>query len=256
MSDLTLRRALARRPGANFADGLTTANLGKPCLEAMLRQHAAYVAALESLGLEVTVLEPLEDHPDACFIEDAAVITPEVAVVSRPGAPSRRGETVPIEPVLAQYREIRRIHPPGTLDGGDVLVVGRHAFIGISARTNRDGAAQLGRILEGFGYHWTAVPVHSGLHLKSSVSLAGPETLLLTEELAGLTIFKRCDRIVVDPSESYAANSLWVNSALLMPAGFPRTCKTLRRRGLQVIGLDTSEARKMDGGLTCMSLRF
>ena len=139
-----LTRALARRPGKNFAQGLTTANLGEPCCETMLRQHAAYVRALERLGLEVTVLEPLADYPDSCFVEDVAVVTPEAAVVARPGAPSRQGETGAIEPLLAQYRKTQRIHPPATLDGGDVLVVGKEVFIGISERTNRHGAQQLG----------------------------------------------------------------------------------------------------------------
>ncbi len=252
----TLTRAIARKPGKNFADGLTTANLGRPRFETALRQHAAYVAALESLGLEVTVLEPLAGHPDGCFVEDVAVVTPEVAVVARSGAPSRRGETASMESLLAQYRPTRRIVSPGTLDGGDVLVAGREVFVGISERTNQEGARQLGRILEPFGYRFNFVSVTEELHLKSSVSLLGEDTLLITRELDAVPAFAKYRRIVVDPSESYAANSLWINGTLLTPAGFPATSEALTRLGVRIVELDAGEARKMDGGLTCMSLRF
>jgi len=142
-----LTRAILRRPGDDFAAGITTSGLGAPDPALMLAQHAAYAATLRALGLAIDVLDPLPGFPDAYFVEDAAVIVPEVAVITRPGAPARREETEPIVPVLARHREIARLAAPATLDGGDVLVVDRDVFVGLSARTNVEGAAQLRRLL-------------------------------------------------------------------------------------------------------------
>ncbi len=166
-------RAIARRPGRDFGAGITTSNLGAPDYDLVLRQHAAYVRALEDLGLEVTVLDSLEGFPDAYFVEDAAVVLPEIAVVTRPGAAARRGEADAMAAVLSRCRDLVRIEPPGTLDGGDVLLAGRRAFIGISGRTNDEGAKQLGAVLESAGLDWTTVPVARGLHLKSNVNYLG-----------------------------------------------------------------------------------
>src|SRR5207302_3252874 len=138
-----LTRAILRRPGADFAAGITTAGLGVPDHARMLVQHAAYATTLRALGLAVDVLEPLSGFPDAYFVEDVAVIVPELAVIARPGATSRRGETDAIVPVLASHREVVRLEQPATLDGGDVLVADRAVFVGLSARTNAEGAAQL-----------------------------------------------------------------------------------------------------------------
>lgn len=248
--------ALARTPGPDFAAGLTTSRLGRPELARMLAQHAAYLDVLRSLGLEVEVLEALPGHPDAYFVEDVAVVTPTVAVVTRPGAPARRGEAEAIVPALARHRPIVRIEAPGTLDGGDVLQVGRHAFVGISQRTNLEGALALGRVLEAHGGTWTPVPVSAGLHLKSSVNGLGGDTLLLEAAFAARPEFAGYRKVVVDPGEAYAGNTLWVNGHLLVPSGFPRTLEALGALGLPLHEVDTSEARKMDGGLTCMSLRF
>src|SRR5438067_5533831 len=181
-----IRQAILRRPGADFADGITTSRLGAPDHPRMLAQHAAYATTLRALGLGVDVLEPLPGFPDAYFIEDVAVIVPELAVIARPGAPSRRGESEAIVPVLARHREIGRVEDPATLDGGDVLIVDRTVFVGLSARTNTEGAAQLARFLEPHGYRVRTVPVATGLHLKSSVSWLGGETLLLSERFASV----------------------------------------------------------------------
>lgn len=248
--------AIVRTPGENFAAGITTSDLGAPDYEQMVRQHEAYIRTLESLGLRVERLDPLPDHPDAHFVEDVAIVTPDVAVVTNPGAPERNGEKLSIEPVLAHYRSVARIEPPGTLDGGDVLAVGRHWFIGISGRTNRDGCAQLGRILERHGNTWTPIVVEDGLHLKSAVNHLGGRTLLVTWSLAGHDAFVDYERIVVDDVDAYAANTLWVNDHLITPSGFPRTRAKLEATGLRILELDMSEAQKMDGGLTCLSLRF
>lgn len=248
--------AIARKPGSNCGQGITTANLGLPSYDLMVEQHTAYVNALACIGLQVTVLDAEPDYPDAHFCEDVAVVTPDIAVIANPGADARKGEEDTVEPVLARYRETMRIQPPGTMDGGDVLMVGQHFFVGISDRTNWESARQLGCILEELGNTWTAVPVGAGLHLKSSVSYVGQNTLLVTEEFDKRAEFDTYNRIVVDEVEAYAANSLWVNDHVLTPRGFPCTRRKLDTLGLSIVELDVSEMLKMDGGLTCLSIRF
>ncbi|UCF92162.1 MAG: N(G),N(G)-dimethylarginine dimethylaminohydrolase [Desulfobacterales bacterium] len=248
--------AITRRPGKNFAEGLTTAGLGTPRYELITKQHEAYVQTLKSLDLQVIELETLADFPDAYFVEDVAVVTGPIAVITNPGAATRQGEQKAMEPVLAPYRATAHIRPPGTVDGGDVLMVGNHFFIGISPRTNPKGAEQLGRILENCGYTWTLVAVRGGLHLKSHVNYAGQDTLLVTEPFAARDEFKGYAKIIVDKEEEYAANSLWINDHMLIPQGFPRLREKLETLGIEIRALDMSEVRKMDGGLTCLSLRF
>ena len=248
--------AITRLPGENFADGLTTASLGRPAYPLVYKQHEAYRLALEQLGLEVIVLLAEPDFPDAYFVEDPCIITPDLAVLTRPGAPSRRGEETSLEPVVRQYRPIAHIRPPGTVDGGDILKVEDHFFIGLSERTNYTGAAQLTDLLSGEGYTTETIPVASGLHLKSGVNYLGHGTLLVTKALSLQPAFAKYRKIILDDGDEYAANTLWVNDTLLMPKGFPREHAKLARLGMDVIELDVSEVRKMDGGLTCMSLRF
>lgn len=248
--------AITRKPGGNVAHGITTSNLGTPSYELIMKQHEAYVKILRSLGLEVIVLDALPDYPDAYFVEDAAIVTPDVAIITNPGVEARKGEEDTIELVLAKYRKTVRIHAPGTVDGGDVLMVGSHFFIGISERTNKEGAEQLGRIFEEYGSTWTTVLVEAGLHLKSSVNYIGKNTLLITERFACRDEFKGYHKIISDKTEEYATNTLMINDSLITPEGFPNTMKKLEATGLDIIELDVSEVRKMDGGLTCMSLRF
>ena len=249
--------AIARKPGPNFSQGITTAvNASPPSYETLIHQHETYIATLKSIGLSVILLDALPDHPDAYFVEDTAVVTADMAVLTNPGADARRGEVDTIAPILAQYRKIERIRPPGTVDGGDVLQVGKHFFIGVSARTNHKGAGQLAHILANYGYTYAIVPVGEGLHFKSSVNYVGNDTLLITEEFAGNAQLEGYDTIVVDKDESYAADTLFVNDHLLVPRGYPDTLQKLDVMGFDIIELDTSEVRKMDGGLTCMSLRF
>ncbi len=248
--------AIVRKPGANFAAGITTVALGVPNYERVQAQHAAYVATLKMLGLTVTELAPLPAHPDAYFVEDTAVITPEVAVIANMGAPARQGEAQAIASVLAQYRELAHLDPLGTFDGGDVLVVGNHCMIGLSARTNALGARQLGETLAGYGYRWDAIPVGAGLHFKSSVNYTGHNTLLIDKRFVDHPAFTGYDKMIIDDDERYAANTLFINDHLLTPAGFPKTKQKLAALGYPIIELETSEMRKMDGGLTCLSLRF
>jgi dimethylargininase len=248
--------AITRKPGKNFGDGITTANLRSPSYDLVVDQHKVYVAALRSAGMEVIVLDALPDYPDAYFVEDTAVVTPQVAVITNPGADARKGEVNSIDPVLSRYRKIGRIRAPGSLDGGDVFMAAEHYFIGISERTNTEGAEQLGHILEQSGYQWTPIPVTGGLHLKSGVNYIGKNTLLVSREFAARGEFDEYAKIVLDDDEEIAANTLWVNDTLLMPEGFPKTKERLEILGLPIIELDVSEAQKMDGGLTCMSIRF
>lgn len=248
--------AITRRPGANFSRGITTAKNESHSYELIVSQHEAYLETLRSFGLEVIVLDSLADYPDAYFLEDTAVVAPQVAVVTIPGATSRRGEADAIAPVLARYRKIERIQPPGTIDGGDVLMVDNHYIIGISGRTNTQGAEQLGKILQSFGNTWATVPVRSGLHLKSSVNLVGENTLLLRREYADLEELERFEKIIVDEDEKPACNTLWINDHLMVPRGYQATRKKLEATGYDIVELDASEVIKMDGGLTCMSLRF
>jgi dimethylargininase len=253
---IMINHAITRLPGENFADGLTIANLGRPSYPLILHQHYAYRYALLSLGLDVIVLPVEPSYPDAYFVEDPAIITPQIAVISRPGAPSRRGEEITLEPFLKYYRPITHIHPPGTVDGGDVLMVGNHFFIGLSERTNAEGAAQLATLLAHAGHTYETVRVAEGLHLKSGVNYVGNNTLLVTKALADYPAFSEYERILLDVDEEYAANTLWVNDTLLMPKGFPKTHARLSQMNMNIIELDVSEVQKMDGGLTCMSLRF
>ena len=248
--------AITRKPCKNFADGLTTSDMGKPDYKLMLRQHVNYVDALKSLGLQVTELEALDDFPDAHFLEDTAVIVPEVAILTRPGALSRRGEEIFIEPILAKHKTVRKITEPGTLDGGDILVIDKNVFIGLSDRTNQEGANQLSEILFQYGYNSMLIKVEEGLHLKSDVNYIGNNTILITDKYYNHAEFENYIRICVDKNEAYAANSLLINDKVIIPKGFPATKQKLLKADFDLIEIDMSESQKMDGGLTCLSLRF
>ena len=247
-------KAIVRRPGRNFAEGITTANLGKPDYEKALKQHSAYCDALTGCGLEIIVLESDERYPDGCFVEDTAIITGEVAVITRPGASSRMGEETEISKILEEFRKIETIRFPGTLDGGDVLRFENHFFIGISERTNREGARQLSAILSKYGYTASEREVRSGLHLKSGIAYLGKGNFLSAEGFS--KIAGSSGIIILDQEESYSANCLPVNDFLLIPRGFPKSKKKIVELGYNIIELDMSEFRRMDGGLTCLSLLF
>jgi dimethylargininase len=254
-------RAFLRTPGANVHEGLTTAGLGPPDLELMLGQHAAYRAALESSGVVTTLLDADLHYPDGCFVEDTAVVAGGLAVIARPGAPSRRGEIDAIADLMACRTELARIEAPGTLDGGDVLVTGKHVLVGLSSRTNEAGAGQLAALLVPRGFRVRMVPViglldfSAGLHLKSDVTAVG-DRLLVTRAYAGRAELADFAQIVVPDGEEYAANCLDLGNCVLVADGFPRTRDLLEREGFEVQAQDVSEFRKLDGGLSCLSLRF
>jgi dimethylargininase len=254
------QRAIVRPPAGNFAEGLTTAHLGAPDVPRALAQHAAYCAALERCGLLVTRLSPDPRYPDSTFVEDTAILTERGAVLTRPGAPSREAEAAAIEPALrCFFPGLPRIEAPGSVDGGDICEAGSHFFIGISQRTNTEGARQLARHLTTWGYTTSEVDVREVreiLHLKSGIAAIDGKRLVLMEALAGHPAFRGWERVVVAPGETYAANCVRVNEALLVAAGFSRFEADARKLGLEVIVLDMSEFEKMDGGLSCLSLRF
>ena len=251
------KQAIVRRPCPQMVNGITAANLGKPYFSKALIQHDQYIQALETCGLEVTVLEADERFPDSTFIEDVAVMTPACAVITNPGAASRKGEVEGISSVLKTFREkIEIIQAPGTLEGGDVMMVGAHFYIGISARTNIEGARQLIEILRRHDLDGSMVPLELVLHLKTGVAYLENNHLLACGEFLYNEIFSRFKRIKVDEAEAYAANSIWVNDTVIMPSGYPKIQKSVQEAGYQTLTLDVSEFRKLDGGVSCLSLRF
>jgi dimethylargininase len=261
-------RAIVRPPAPNFADGLTTVDLGKPDAALALAQFEGYCRALEDCGLALTRLPADPRFPDSTFVEDTAVL-PErrgaAAVLTRPGAESRAGEVSAIEGALAKvFPSLRRIEAPGTVDGGDICEAGDRFFIGVSRRTNEDGARQLARFLEADGYATTLVDIRANdeiLHLKSGIAWLGDEkpgngTLVVIGSLASDPAFQGRDVLRVPKGEEYAANCILVNDRILVAEGFPRFERALRERGHRLAPLPMSEFQKMDGGLSCLSLRF
>jgi len=253
-------RAILRPPSANYADGLTRAGLGAPDVGLALAQHAAYARALERCGLAPTMLPADPRHPDSCFVEDTAVLCGSTAVVTRPGAASRAGEVDDMRVHLAElFPVLRAIEAPGTLDGGDVCEAGSRFFIGVSERTNEAGARQLANLLEAEGRTATLVDVRETpgiLHLKSGVTSIGDGRLVAVEVLAGNAAFSEFDIVPVAPGEEYGANAIRVNDHLIVAAGFPRLEASLEKLGYPLVVLEMSEFQKMDGGLSCLSLRF
>ena len=253
-------KAIVRIPGNNFADGLTTVSLGVPHFEEVLHQHAHYCDALRECGLALTVLDPDLRHPDSTFVEDAAILTPSAAILTRPGASSRAGEVEAIRPVVDRfYSRMFSIDSPGTVDGGDICEAENHFFIGLSHRTNEEGARQLAAHLNALGYSASTIdirPMTTILHLKSGISYIGDNTLVVMEEMAANPQFTRFNLLRVAPAESYAANCVRVNQRVLVAEGFPQLHADLKARGFIHLVLNMSEFQKMDGGLSCLSLRF
>jgi dimethylargininase len=259
-SECLFTRAIVRPPGANFSAGLTTVSLGIPSHHLALTQHAAYCEALVSCGLNVTTLPVDNDYADSTFVEDTAIVTERGAIIMRPGADTRRGEIASISNELAKsYDSVASIESPGTVDGGDICEAGGHFFIGISERTNAAGANQLSRLLWDLGYSSELVDIRGIkgiLHLKSGIAHLGGNKLVVIDALADRERFRNYEMIKVHPSEEYAANCVGINGSVLIATGFPGFEKQLKERGYHTISLEMSEFQKMDGGLSCLSLRF
>jgi len=250
-------KAIVRTPGRSMITGITEANLGVPNYEKALDQHCQYIVALETSGLEVLILDADETYPDSTFVEDVAVLTPHCAIITRPAASSRAGETKSIRPVLESfYSNIEQIEAPGTLDGGDVMQIGGHFYIGLSARTNMPGAEQLIAILGRYGMTGSTVPVTEFLHLKTGVTWVDGNRLVASGEFVVRPEFLDFAILPVDGDNAGAANCIRINDTILMPAGFPEVRDQLSILDKQIIEIDISEFAKLDGGLTCLSLRF
>lgn len=219
-----------------------------------LAQHAAYEACLVELGCRVHRVPSDASMPDAVFIEDTAVVVPELAVITRPGAPSRRGETAAVEEALAAWRPVASLAAPGTLDGGDVLRIGQVLYVGVSARSNRDGIAQLARHLARWEYRVLPVETRDCLHLKTAATLAAPGLVLINPAWVDGEVFGSAEVVEVDPAEPFAANVLRVGDATVCAAAYPRTRRRLEAAGVAVREVDMSEFAKAEGGVTCCSV--
>lgn len=254
------QNVIVRRPCRAMVEGITSnPQLGKPDYEKALAQHDAYITALQRCGVNVTVLPADERYPDSCFVEDPAVITRKCAIITNPGAPSRNGETDGILSAIRAFfpeEKIEYIRAPGTLEGGDVMMVGDHFYVGRSARTNAEGIRQFIAILEKHGLSGSEVPLEKVLHLKTGVNYIENNNLLVSGEFVNKEDFACFNRIKIPEQEAYAANCIWVNGTVIVPAGYPAVEKAVRGAGYDVILVDTSEYRKLDGGLSCLSLRF
>jgi dimethylargininase len=252
--------AIARLPADTFSHGLTSSGEAAPSIEKALDQHGRYCDALRACGLTVDILAAALEYPDSTFVEDTAILTARVAIIMRPGAPSRLGETQPIKKAVLAYRsQVMQIDEPGSMDGGDVCQADEHFFIGLSARTNLEGARQLSAILHAHDYTSSIVDIRAQsrlLHLKTGIAYLGGKRLVVAPELSVLSAFKAYELIEVPSAELYAANCVQINDHVMIPAGYPKMAKTLESMGYAPLAVDVSEFRKMDGGLSCLSLRF
>lgn len=252
-----MRIAITRGVGTGLADcELTYLSRDEIDLERARSQHSRYAASLTASGCQVVALPEEPAFPDAVFVEDVAVVLDELAVLARPGAESRRGEVAGVAQVLAGYRRVRSILEPGTLEGGDVLRVGKAIYVGVSGRTNTSGVEQLAELLADLGYSVTPIEVHGCLHLKSAVTQVDDGALLINPEWVDPADFTSFELVEVDRHEPFAANALRVGRRLIFPSSFPRTRAKLEALGLAVTSIDVSELQKAEGGVPCCSLIF
>lgn len=253
------KNVIVRVPSKSVVEGISSADLGKPDYNLALKQHELYVSALTKTGVNVTVLEPNDEFPDSCFVEDVALCTKKCAIITRPGAQTRRNESAckDLQDTLSKfYENIEYIKEPGTIEAGDIMMVGDHFYIGKSARTNREGAEQMIAILEKYGFTGSIVPLNEVLHLKTGLSYLENNNLLVAGEFVHSPEFEKFNKIIVPKEEAYGANCIWMNDYVIVPEGYPTVQKAIEDLGYKVLVVDTSEFRKIDGGLSCLSLRF
>ena len=251
-------RAITRLPASSIVEGLRAVDTGNPNHTQMRRDHAHYVATLKQAGAEVTELPALEEFPDSVFVEDTALCLPGIAVLMRPGAESRQGEVAHMAPVLRDFFDtVATIEAPGHIEGGDILTTAREILVGRSARTDAAGIAQLAEIVKPHGYRVREVVTPPGvLHFKTDCSLLDAETILATPRLDASGCFEGYRVIHTAGGEEAAANSIRYNDCVLLPAGFPQTLERLLAADYQVTEINNSECAKIDGGMSCLSLRF
>lgn len=254
------RHVIVKTPCAAMIHGITDhPELGAPVYEKALKQHKAYIETLKQCGVDVTVLPPDEAYPDSCFVEDAAILTRHCAVITNPGAPTRKGETPAVEQAVKKFYpedKIFHIKAPGTIEGGDVMMCGEIFYVGLSARTNEEGVRQLAAILEPFGCKVVGVPLTEVLHLKTGVVYLENGVMLAAGEFLTKPAFEGYTKIEIPADEAYAANCIWVNGTVIVPEGYPKVLAAVQEAGYKTLVCDTSEYRKIDGGLSCLSLRF
>ena len=254
------KHTIVRTPCSKICDGITSApELGQPIYELALQQHEKYIEALKATGVDVKVLPPLEDYPDSCFVEDVAVLAENCAIITNPGAGTRNGETEYIIPAIKEHYsddQIGYIKAPGTLEGGDVMKVGDTFYVGLSARTNEEGIKQFAEFFESYGYKVKSVPLTEVLHLKTGVNYIENNIMLVSGEFIDKEDFAGYEKIIVPDEEAYGANCIWMNGTVIVPKGYEAVKKAVEDAGYPVIVVDTSEFRKIDGGLSCLSLRF
>ena len=257
---IMFKHTIVRTPCPKICDGITSApELGQPVYEKALELHAAYIEALKACGVDVLVLPPMEEYPDSCFVEDVAVVAEKCAIITNPGADSRNGETAGIVEAVKKFYsddQIGYIKSPGTLEGGDVMKCGNTYYVGLSARTNEEGIKQFSDFFGSYGYEVIAVPLTEVLHLKTGVNYLENNKMLVSGEFIDKAEFAGYDRITVPEEEAYGANCIWMNGTVIVPEGYPSVQKAVEEAGYPVITVDTSEFRKIDGGLSCLSLRF
>ena len=225
-------------------------------LDRARQQHDAYCGALSELGWTIIRLPASPDLPDSVFVEDAAIVTDEVAILTNPGAVSRRPEIAPVAEVLGKFRKAAVVRPPATLDGGDVLFLGRDVWVGVGARTNEEAVEALRAILQPYGFAVRAAQPHGCLHLKSAITRAGPDCLIVNPNWIEPGIFSGWRIVEVDPQEPFAANVLWLGEVTLAARAYPRTRDRMEAHGLKCRTIDTSEFAKAEGGLTCCSILY
>ena len=254
----TFTHAIVRAPSHSIVQGLRAVDTGTPDLDQFRQDHTDYIAALRQTGAEVVELLPLEEFPDSVFVEDAALCLAEGAVILRPGAPSRLGESAAIASDLSRlYTHVRRIEGPGFIEGGDILTTEREILVGTSARTDEAGIAELATQVAPWGYHVRTLHTPPGiLHFKTDCSLLDDTTILSTERLAASGCFEGYDVILTAPGEEACANAIRFNELVIFPRGFPKTQAKLEAAGYIVHTIGNTEAAKLDGGMSCLSLRF
>lgn len=250
-----MRTALTREVPATIVNCELTHLTREPIDFALaVEQHRQYERVLAELGCTIRRLPPLPDLPDSVFVEDTAVVLPEMTVITRPGAASRRPEVKSVADAMSQYRQLAFIESPGTLDGGDVLIVGRTIYVGASTRTNADGIRQLAQLASPHGYTVRALTTSGCLHLKSAVTQVAEDAILVNPDWVDVSAFGEMRRIEVHPDEPFAANSLWIDASVVYPGGFDETSARLSKAGIDLRIVETSELQKAEGGVTCCSL--
>lgn len=251
---------IVRRPCRAMVEGITSApELGKPDYELAMREHDDYISALSRCDVDITILPADERYPDSCFVEDPALITKACAIITNPGAKTRNGEKNEIIGAVREFfpaDKIEYIHDPGTLEGGDVMMAGDHFYVGRSARTNEEGIKQLTEILAKYGMTCSEVKLEEVLHLKTGVNYLEDNNMLVSGEFVNKEGFEKYNKYEIPENEAYAANCIWVNGTVIVPEGYPTVLETVKSLGYKVLVVDTSEYRKLDGGLSCLSLRF